>query len=81
MGACRSQTKRSLFFFFRYCLLAFPFLILKLPLIGPGLTEAKCTGYDMRGKLCPSLGHSSVVLLYNRRKERKAALRGKAKKA
>lgn len=65
----------------QYCLLAFPFLILKLPILGPGLTEAKCTGYDIRGKLCPSLGHSSIVMLYNQRKERKATLRGKNKRA
>jgi len=64
----------------QYGLLAFPFLVLKLPLIGPGLTEAKSTGYDMRGKLCSRLGRKSVAMLYKQRQERaREARAGKAK--
>jgi len=54
----------------QYALLAAPFLVFSLPLIGQGLHEAKFTGYDMRGKLCASLGRASVVHLYNQRQER-----------
>ena len=54
----------------QYALLAAPFLVFSLPLIGQGLHEAKFTGYDMRGKLCASLGRASVIHLYNQRHER-----------
>jgi hypothetical protein len=54
-----------------YAVLAFPFLVLSIPILGAGLTRTKATGYDMHGKLCSSLGAGQVRQIYTLREELK----------
>jgi hypothetical protein len=54
-----------------YSVLSFPFLVLSIPLFGNGLTNTKMTGYDMHGKLSPTLGAASVRKIYHLREREK----------
>lgn len=55
----------------QYALMAFPFLIFSVPVLGKALTKAKRTGYDMRGVLCATLSSSQIKQVYLRRKKAK----------
>jgi len=68
-----------------YGLLAFPFLLFSVPLIGSALKQkCKPTGYDKHGLLCATLSGSQMRQVFLQREEKRAAAKAKraeAKKA
>jgi hypothetical protein len=61
-----------------YGLLAFPFLIFNVPVLGPALTKCKATGYDMRGVLCAKLSGGQITKVFQLRHEKAAAAKARA---
>ncbi|KAL1507108.1 hypothetical protein AB1Y20_007964 [Prymnesium parvum] len=57
----------------QYALMAFPFLIFSMPVIGRALTKTKTTGYDKRGMLCAGLSSGQIKKVFNDRQESKSA--------
>lgn len=53
----------------QYALMAFPFLIFSVPVLGKALTKTKATGYDMRGMLCAKLSSNEIKQVYEARKK------------
>ena len=48
-----------------YALLSAPFLLFMIPIVGPALSEARITGYDRAGHVCPKLTKMQLRNKYN----------------